>query len=609
MKKSLLFSFSVFSLFGAFAQQQYTTLSAKQNRNDHFETNKAKPSVAAKAEGDTIWSNNFDVPAEWTMATGPGHTAGAWQIVTALTPTLVSQVGTYGFPSAMNSTSGGNFALIDSDAQGGGQTQNAWIELANGIDLSSYGSTVFSLRFKEIYRHYYDLNFVDVSNDGGTTWTIFPVNTVAEVPVNTNSDDPSIETLNITSAIGAGTWGTNVKIRFRYEGAWDWFWGIDDVQIIETYQNDMKVTNFYTVTDTTSTQGLDYFYIPNSQSSFPGLTFLADVYNNGAANQPSVALTATSGAYNQTGTAVSVNSGTADSVNISVPFMVPTAIGAYTVDMTTTLPSADANPSDNEKSVVVNRHANFYSRDDNNVTGSIAQVSSQTDLPLKIGNIMEIFDPMDVYSVHIRLMNQPTAVDQSIKGEIQIFDGNTGDFVYAAETVDHVITTADLGTFVKIDIDGGPLSLLAGDVILLMATHNGGADEVAFGYAQKTQQGTVLGYVAAGTLFSLTDPGAIMIRLSDFSDLGLSENAQTLSMSVYPNPAADVTNVKFEAKTQGNAVVTVTDMTGKIVQTKSLNNIFGVQTVEVKTSDLNAGIYFVNVSTNGETATKKLTVK
>lgn len=222
---------------------------------------------------------------------------------------------------------------------------------------------------------------------------------------------------------------------------------------------------------------------------------------------------------------------------------------------------------------------------------------------------MEIFDPMDVYSVHIRLMNQPAAVDQSIKGEIQIFDGNTGDFVYAAETVDHVITSADLNTFVKINIDGGPLSLLPGDVILLMATHNGGADEVAFGYAQNTQQGTVLGYVAAGTIFSLTDPGAIMIRLSDMNDLGVSENAQSLSMSVYPNPAVDVTNVRFDAKTQGNAVITVTDMTGKIVQTKTLNNVFGVQNIEVKTNDLNAGIYFVNVSANGETATKKLTVK
>jgi hypothetical protein len=507
----------------------------------------------------------------------------------------------------MLSTSGGNFALIDSDAQGASGVQNATITLVNGIDLSSYGSTGFYLRFKEIFRHFYDKNFVEVSNDGGTTWTSFPVNTVAEVPVNSDSGNPSIETVNITPASG-GAWGTNVKIRFRYEGAWDWFWGVDDVQIIEAFANDMKVTKFSMATDTTTTLGVDYHFVPVSQASFPGLTFQAKVLNNGSATQANTALNAMSGAYNETGATRSVISGATDSVNVSVPFMIPATVGDYAIDLTTTLGVTDADPSNNEKTYSVRRDQNIYSRDDNNVTGSITNVTSNPDLPLKIGNLMEVFDNMDVSSISIRLVNQPAAVGQQIYGEIHKFNSTTGDWDYVINTVDYTIQTADLSTFVKIPLPF-PMTFNTGDIIWVMAGHYGTSDEVAFGMAQDTWQGSVRGITNDGTPFTLTDPGAIMVRLSDKDELGVEEVENTLGLNVYPNPATEMANVRFTAATQTNAVISVTDMAGKVVLVNTLNNVVGAQTVEMNTSALNAGVYIVNVTTDGAKSTKKLTIK
>ncbi len=611
MNKKLLFSLSIFTFVGVNAQQNVSFQSALVDRSENFVKQKVDNTIISKAEGDTIWANGFTNPAEWSTATLAGHTGagGEWTIVSTMPVGLTSQVPPYSFPTAMLSSSGGNFALINSDGAGGGAVQNATVTLVNGVDLSSYGSTAFYLRFKEIFRHYYDKNFVDVSNDGGVTWISFPVNTVAEVPVNSDSGNPSIENVNITAANGGGSWGTNVKIRFRYEGAWDWFWGVDDVQIIEAYANDMKVTAFHMATDSATTLGVDYHFIPVSQVNFPGLTFQADVLNNGAAAQNNAALNATSGTYNETGPTRVIASGAADSLQITVPFMVPMTVGNSIIDLTTTLGVTDADPANNQKTYTVRRDQNLYGRDNGVASGSISNVSSQPDLPLKIGNYMDIFDPMDITSLSIRLVNQPTAVGQNMKGEIYRFDSNAGEFVYYRETENHTITTGDLSTFVKLPMSGGAASLVAGDVVLVMAVHEGGTDEVAFGMAQETQGGSVRGVLSDGTFFQLTSPSAIMIRMSDKDELGINEVTDILGLNVYPNPASDKFNVRFEAQTQSNVVINVTDMAGKVVLSNTMNNVNGVQTVEMNTKGLNAGIYLVNVNANGVNSTKKLTIK
>jgi hypothetical protein len=75
--------------------------------------------------------------------------------------------------------------------------------------------------------------------------------------------------------------------------------------------------------------------------------------------------------------------------------------------------------------------------------------------------------------------------------------------------------------------------------------------------------------------------------------------------NVYPNPASDVLNIKFDANFETS--VNLMDLTGKIVATQ--NAQAGAVTTAFQIADLNAGIYFVNVKSANGSATQKVVIK
>lgn len=563
-----------------------------------------------KAEGDTLWMNGFETSGEWiqTLGTGQSTNTGSnpgWEILTAIPAGITAQQAGYQWPATFSGATG-NFAFINSDGAGATGTQDAYFETAANIDLSAAGSSALYLTFSEYYRNYLETTSVEVSIDGGTTWTIFEVNPETEVPVNTNSIDGEVEVVNITPAIGTGTWTDSVKVRFHYVGAYDWFWGVDDVKIVEAWDNDVKINNWYAATDVVTTQGLDYYTIDDSQTSFPGLTFGAFVNNNGAQTQDSVALKATAtGGYDQTGTSISLNSGATDSVAVTSPY-IPTGVGVKTITLTTVLAGTDSAPANNTVNLGMELTTQEYSRDNGLSTGSISNTTTNTGQPLKIGNIMDVFNDWITTGAVVRLNTQAAgAAGAEYWAEVYKFDGT--DYVYTAETERKTIA-GTAATWSKLKwIDGelvdGKLNLTAGDDILLVACHNGGQSEVRFGLAQNTYEGSVLGYLGDGSAFQLTSPNAIMVRLTDDATLNTNELAEVSNFTVSPNPASDVINVKLNNST--SAVITISDLAGKVVNTTST---VGVST-SVSTAGLNSGVYFVNVTIGNTTSTQKVVIK
>lgn len=564
----------------------------------------------AKAEGQLWWANQFEVAAEWAQTTGPGHTAGDWSILNAIPAGIVAQQSAYQWPANFTGATA-NFAFMNSDDAGGAATQDAYFEYQGSIDMSAAGNAAMYLTFSEYYRNYYDYNYVEISNDNGLTWSIFEVNPESEVPVNTNAVDGEVEVVNITSAIGMGNWGTQVRVRFHYVGAWDWFWGVDDVKIVEAWDNDIKINNWFQSTDIATTQALDYYYVPQSQASFPGLTFGANVTNNGALNQASVALTATgTGGYNQTGTSVAIAATMSDTLSIATPYM-PIGIGTKTVDITTTINAADGAPANNMASFDMYMDMYQYSRDNNISSGSIGQVTSNTGLPMKIGNVMEIFNDMTVTRINMSIANQAAGtVGSEYFAEIHKYNFASAAWEYfAASEIGAVASTT--GGWFPLLIQGGPIVLTTGDVILLVAGHFGGTTanpEVRFNMAQNTIEGSVVGFDGANAAFTLTTPGAIMIRLSD-EPLSVNELTNNLGMSVYPNPTNTNATVSFELNNEADVTVNVTDLAGKMVHTNSLGTVNGAQKINVNTDGLTSGIYMVNVTVNGVVSTQKLVVR
>lgn len=80
-----------------------------------------------------------------------------------------------------------------------------------------------------------------------------------------------------------------------------------------------------------------------------------------------------------------------------------------------------------------------------------------------------------------------------------------------------------------------------------------------------------------------------------------------VAFSIYPNPARNGFTVALESK-MGNsdATISITDITGRTLQTQSLKLAAGKQLVSMATDNLKDGIYFVNVNVEGNKGTQKL---
>ncbi len=158
--------------------------------------------------GQTFYEDfsSGDVPAGWTVVDNAG-TGAVWA---------------FNDPGDRGNNTGGDdgFAIADSDNAGRVDMDT---ELRTPVLDFSTLSTI-TLQFKYDFNSYSDeIADVDVSNDGGATWT--------NVWERTGSDDrgPKTATIDISSIAGNQS---QVMVRFHYYNAnWDWFWEVDDVLI------------------------------------------------------------------------------------------------------------------------------------------------------------------------------------------------------------------------------------------------------------------------------------------------------------------------------------------------------------------------------------------
>jgi subtilisin family serine protease/N-acetylneuraminic acid mutarotase len=113
----------------------------------------------------------------------------------------------------------GGFAMIDSDDYGSGNTQNTSL-VSPVVDLTAVTAPV--IRFNQDFR-FLGTNKadVDLSLDGGTTWTNLLRQTA-------NARGPLLTEIPIPQAAGQ----SQVQVRFHYyDASFDWWWEVDNVLI------------------------------------------------------------------------------------------------------------------------------------------------------------------------------------------------------------------------------------------------------------------------------------------------------------------------------------------------------------------------------------------
>mgnify|MGYP000032357639 CR=1 FL=1 len=92
--------------------------------------------------------------------------------------------------------------------------------------------------------------------------------------------------------------------------------------------------------------------------------------------------------------------------------------------------------------------------------------------------------------------------------------------------------------------------------------------------------------------------------------LGLEETevAKETEVSIYPNPATTEANVSVVLAETSSVSINLVNALGQTVYTNNLGNVNGTQNIAINTADLEAGMYFVNVTVNGTVSTERISI-
>ena len=87
-----------------------------------------------------------------------------------------------------------------------------------------------------------------------------------------------------------------------------------------------------------------------------------------------------------------------------------------------------------------------------------------------------------------------------------------------------------------------------------------------------------------------------------------AENEIKVSLNLYPNPVVDNLSIQYNGITGGTAKVNIFNMIGKNVMSTVASVEEGMNTLNLNTFELPAGIYFLEVENNGELIRSKFMV-
>jgi hypothetical protein len=570
--------------------------------------------------GIVAWSDDFTSTAGWTIDNDgqTGATYG-WGIGTT--------TNSWWTTTGISSNSGGSFASLNN----GDPTANPVTQALDvvytmttsaPIDvMTAVGTGNVSLTYEQYGAKFNDAQEVYVSVDG-TNWTLVDDNsdkTTLSATGGSAYANPTTELVNITSAISGGA--TSVWVRFSWTtgfpasatnaNVWVAYgWQIDDVAIITNDDNNN------TLSSAIMGQGaFQYPYYLLTADQVAPITFSGNVTNNGAANQPNTSLEVTADGSLFVSTPATLVAGANDSLVTATNYTPSTVNATYAITYDLVSDSTDSEHADNvaTKSIQVNDY--IYGRDEAGVsglnsTGSITNISGGTGQTFKIGNIFEVMNPAILTSVDAKFTGTLPTGGAIVYIEVYRYDAGSGDYVYleGADEIDMQSAgmISQMQTFPLLN----PVNLVAGDDILIVVGHYG--SDIAIATAGAGVAGSILGYDASNSLFSLTNPSNVCVRMNFDPSVGIVENEIAgikLGQNV-PNPFNNNSTVNFELINSENVTFIVTDLTGKVIENINLGNLSaGNHNIQLNADSYSSGVYYYTMSTGKYQVTNKMIVQ
>ena len=613
---------------------------------------KATKVVANKTKGgeEVVWSVTFEEdPAVWTIA----HDAGSadWTVAdTTITGTDFEAPASDGLPSGTMvsslwlymghrdlgeySESGGNFAWIDGITDllnGTEEIKNAWVEFS-GIDLSLVDAPKLSF-----HQNYKALNsaysYLDISVDGGTTWTEIILNEGVEG--NTYGDD-IYETI-LTDYIANES---SVTLRFRWAtteasiSGYGYGWEIDDIKIVNNPDTDMilkkGVMNFFDYVDYTDPANADYFHLSSHYGMLAEEEFASDaavmVFNGIVESKGNLDVTPDfkvqifdtemTEIYNETATGTSLSTAGVDTIDLLTEFSfddVP-AIGEYTV-VYTVVADGDAYETDNIDTTYFYVTDSTFARDLGNPTsgtGPGVWLDGGNDGDMLATNYIFLYETT-VESVSVLITDDSNA-GTSMVCHLMQYDDGASDWVdltaSALVTVDETML-GDWYTFtfpdpvvLTPDTESGAFDLRAA-----IEFYFNGDNDLYIGYDPRAN----VSIWGAVWYFTSGSNANQWLSLSNWSRGGLSIRVNTPSshedavaeinadeVAVYPNPSTGLFNID---NVRGADVEIFNLMGQRVFSATEVN-----ENLSVDLSDLSEGTYVVRISGISTVKTQKINI-
>ncbi|WP_306641691.1 T9SS type A sorting domain-containing protein [Sanyastnella coralliicola] len=547
-----------------------------------------------------------------------------------------------------STTADNGFMMIDSDEYGGEEgfdgIENSWFQTVDPINCADH--PFVSLSFETFYRMWdngssdgNEYCLVEVSRDGVTwpdvetfevsegmvdfgdgdgmvqaRWELWP-----EMQTQDPVDNPTLFVFDITSAAGGQD---EVWIRFRWKGTWGYAWMVDDMELFDTPENDIRFDSYATYTDYNGTFMYEVDTWHPTQAT--EVQMAAKVRNIGSLDQTNVTLNASiNGNDAGTSDAIDLPYLASDTLRIT-GYTVPTDPGQYDIEFTVSADAEDENPGDNvtTQSFQVapvsydenNSLGGQYGRDDRNFSGLFPAATYNDEF--QAATPMQFFGDGTIYSIQVAV----TAGDEGAPMICHVLDFENLEI--QASTAELELNPALLndGTESGDDIiwynfileDPWPVAEGEGWVA---SFESYGGSGIRIGESKFAPDQTCFVFGDFGTAgfdwyftnetpmirFNM-DEGAAVENMEQFDTFAISQNA--------PNPASDFTRITYNLEVAAEVAIEVRDITGKLMMTRDLGTVgAGSYAYDLSVADYAAGMYSYTFTVNGKTVTRKMIVK
>jgi len=533
------------------------------------------------------------------------------------------------------------------------------------INSSAWTAVGLSLQWNQALRHFQSTYFFSYRTKDGedpwSEWVDFQVNT--EFATNGDFNNTDVQRHFMSGAAGHDL----LQVRFVYNANY-YMWGIDDVKIVETEANNLRVqSNFYAIAP--------WATIPSNQDYPFGA--LADIRNAGASDQTNVVLNHTvvdtdtqTEVYNEDlvyGTVVadSTYENRLNPVLIELP-TTPGNFYNYTGTYTLTQDQADFDLSDNVISFNYTVGGNTFGLEDG-FTRSVAVANSVYDagapLSFALGNYFRPVEDAVVNRIVWGVNNPEDMIDKTVQIYLLQWTDTNGDQIAESSErrfigfADYTFTGGEganailEATLENFDNPGQPVTMQGGFgyiaiveyqasfatdpqfFILASEARNYGAQvlamdtAVAFGLADQHVYSAVLGFSPDGNIANIDYEVQELDVNDDRIFFGhdivplvriIVDGVNTVdqlpldnAISAFPNPANNQVQVKLEfSQPYSDVKLRLIDNQGRVVYYKALTQTITQHVETLSVNELPSGNYMLQVETvDGQRSIPVIVVK